>query len=80
MNTETALVRAIEMAGGPANLARSIGIRTQAISQWQKAPANRCRAIEAATNGQVTRYQLRPDVFGDSPEPILRTAEAASHA
>lgn len=25
------------------------------------------KAIEAATQGQVTRYDLRPDVFGSAP-------------
>lgn len=32
-------------------------------------PAEHCRAIEYATGGKVTRYNLRPDVFGDSPNP-----------
>lgn len=31
-------------------------------------PAEHCRAIEEATGGQVTRYDLRPDVFGSGPE------------
>lgn len=45
---------------------------------WQVATARRqashklARAIEAATHGQVTRFALRPDIFGIEPE-----AEAA---
>lgn len=31
-------------------------------------PAEHCRAIEEITGGAVTRYQLRPDVFGTSAE------------
>lgn len=30
-------------------------------------PAEHCRAIEDATGGQVTRYDLRSDVFGENP-------------
>lgn len=30
-------------------------------------PAEHCRAIEEATAGQVTRYDLRPDVYGTDP-------------
>lgn len=41
------------------------------LSQWKtgvrRVPAEHCRAIEQATNGAVTRYDLRPDVFGASP-------------
>ena len=34
-------------------------------------PAEHCRALEAACNYQVTRHELRPDVFGppDSVAP-----------
>lgn len=31
-------------------------------------PAEHCRAIEEATGGQITRYDLRPDVFGEKSE------------
>lgn len=40
---------------------------------WQIATGRRkashvlARAIETATAGQVTRYDLRPDVFGEAP-------------
>lgn len=63
-----ALQKAIEAAGGPASLARHIGVTTQAVSQWKHAPAKRVRAIESATGGLVSRYELRPDVFGTAPE------------
>lgn len=33
-------------------------------------PAEHCRAIEEATGGAVTRYDLRPDVFGENPNQI----------
>lgn len=34
------------------------------------------RRIESATNGAVTRYELRPDVFGTAPD--IKAAEKAA--
>lgn len=60
-----------------AELARLVGVRPQAVDKWLRgrAPAERCRAIEEATGGAVTRYELRPDVFGKAPaEPKRKRA------
>lgn len=50
---------------GPANLARLLGVTPQAINEWKKKkrpiPLDRCTQIEQATNGAVTRKDLRPD-------------------
>lgn len=47
-------------------------ITPQAVFKWTQdgvmVPAERCVAIELATDGAVTRYDLRPDVFGPSPQ------------
>ena len=62
--------KAITEAGGIAEMAAKIGVGPTAVSNWQlrkKVPAERCLAIEAATDGAVTRYELRPDVFGAPP-------------
>ena len=61
--------KAIAFAGGPAALARHIRakgetISTQAISQWQKVPSNRVLIVEDAARREVSRYEMRPDVFG----------------
>lgn len=46
-------------------LARDIGAQSALISQWRNGvrpvPIERCVAIERATDGQVTRRDLRPD-------------------
>lgn len=63
--------RAIQVAGTAAKLAGLVGVVPMTVTQWRRrgqVPAERCRAIEAATNGEVTRYQLRPDVFGEAPD------------
>jgi DNA-binding transcriptional regulator YdaS (Cro superfamily) len=51
-------------------IATLCGITVQAVYKWSKSergiPAEHCRTIECATKGAVTRYDLRPDVFGVS--------------
>jgi DNA-binding transcriptional regulator YdaS (Cro superfamily) len=70
-----ALKKAIDAAGGVTALASRLGVRQSVVSNWLirgQVPSERCREVELAVGGKVTRYELRPDVFG--PEP---TAEAA---
>lgn len=65
-----ALDLAIEIAQGPAALARALGIKPPSIFGWyarKRIPAERCAAIEAATG--VPRHALRPDIF---PVPNLQ--------
>jgi len=61
------LLKAIKFAGGPSVLAEKLGISKQAVSLWKKPPAARCIDIENATLGKVTRYELRPDIYGKKP-------------
>lgn len=61
---DTALEHAIEVAGGVGALADALGISKQAVSGWGKCPAERVLQVEAATQGVVSRYRLRPDIFG----------------
>lgn len=72
MNT-TAIQDAVAIAGSQSELARRIGISQGHLWSWlhrdKKVPAERCAAIERATNGAVSRYALRPDVFGPAPDP-----------
>lgn len=65
------LERAIEIVGGQSKLARAVGTTPQAVHQWRekgRVPGERARAVELATGGQVTRYELRPDIFGAAPD------------
>ena len=65
----TPLRKAIKLAGGLSALAKKLDADPQVVSNWRKrgVPPNRCADVEAAVSGQVTRYQLRPDVFGADP-------------
>lgn len=68
------IARAVEIVGGQTKLARKIGgpVRQAHVWNWlnkgTRVPAEHCIAIERATAGEVSRYELRPDVFGPSPE------------
>lgn len=67
----TPLDRAIEICGGQTGLGRKIGASQQLVAYWQKVrkgrvPAEFARDIELAVDGQVTRKDLRPDLFGDA--------------
>lgn len=68
----TPIMRAIECLTPQtkARLAEVCNQRPQEITRWVKRgqpPARYCLAIENATDGLVTRYDLRPDVFGQAP-------------
>ncbi len=72
-----ALDEACRLMGSQDALARQLTIKSPSISGWRdrgKVPAERCLAIEQATAGQITRQDLRPDVFGESPTTNLREA------
>lgn len=62
------LQKAIDLYGSQAALASALGVTPMAITQWKSrgVPPVRCIDIERATKKQVTRHQLRPDLFGSS--------------
>lgn len=60
------LKKAIEAAGGGAELARQLNVKRQAIYQWREAPPLRVLDIERITG--VSRHELRPDIYGPPPQ------------
>lgn len=58
---DSGLNRAIQAVGGQAELARRIGITQPSISGWNRVPAERVIAVEAATG--ISRIDLRPDLY-----------------
>ncbi|NLS02299.1 helix-turn-helix domain-containing protein [Rhizobium sp. P32RR-XVIII] len=67
-----ALIEARLAAGGSSAIARSLGHLTpQAVLQWRAVPADRVLDVEKISG--ISRYRLRPDVFGLAP----RSEEAA---
>lgn len=63
------LEKAIKIVGSQARLAEHCGprVKQQHISNWlhrdKKVPAEYVLSIEQATGGQVSRYELRPDIY-----------------
>jgi len=66
----TPILTAIAAVGGQRALAQHLGVHPALVSQWatghRPVAAHHVLAIESATG--VSRYELRPDVFGDPPE------------
>ena len=66
MNTK-GIKRAVEVVGSQTQLAERIGVSPQFVSQLVKGvrpvPAALARKIEEGTGGQVSRADLRPDIF-----------------
>lgn len=63
----------ILLAGGASAVAKACEVSPQAVMQWRTAdriPAERVLIIEQLINGAVSRYAMRPDVFG-SPDGSL---------
>ena len=58
----------VNLLGSQTAVANKLEISPQAVSQWLtsgQVPVNRVLDIETLVNGKVTRYQLRPDIYGD---------------
>lgn len=67
---ENGITKAIRLAGSQTALGNILGLSPQAIQKWAAqgfVPSDRCRDVEDKFDGQVTRYELNPRVFGDSP-------------
>ncbi|WP_082494625.1 MULTISPECIES: Cro/CI family transcriptional regulator [unclassified Methylobacterium] len=73
--SEAALKKAIELAGGHAALARSLGISSAAISQWQSCPPLRVLKVEAASG--VPRHELRPDLYQSPASGMVGPSEVS---
>lgn len=69
-----AIADAIRKAGGPTKLGKALGITRQAVEQWRErvVPPEHVLAIEKLTG--ITRYELRPDIYGSPPANPKRRA------
>lgn len=75
MKSQTAIQAAAAEFETVAAFARALGLKSPTVHQWldgsRAVPAGQCLKIEQVTGGKVSRYDLRPDVFG---EPTQRAA------
>jgi len=71
-----ALERAIALAGGQSRLARRLGVSQATVWYWLhkngRAPAEHANAISEASGGEVSKSDLRPDLW-----PGPKAGEAA---
>lgn len=54
-------------------IAELVGVTPGRVSHWicgNPVPAKHCVAIEQATEGRVTRYDLRQDIFGAADDRL----------
>jgi DNA-binding transcriptional regulator YdaS (Cro superfamily) len=58
------IIEACAAVGGVVKLAKLLGITHSAILQWDKVPPNRALDVERVTASRVTRYDMRPDIYG----------------
>lgn len=65
MTEKQALEAAIAALGNASRLAEALGIRPEAVYQWDRCPAPRVLSVERLTG--ISRYDLRPDIFGEKP-------------
>lgn len=61
--------------GRRVELAKRLGVRPSAISQWRQVPAHRTAAIEAATG--IPRQKLRPDLYAGMTSTHKTVGEGA---
>lgn len=64
--TLNAIRKVIDLVGGSSELARRCDVRAQAIQYWLKigkVPAERVLQMEKMVKGEVSRHDLRPDIY-----------------
>ena len=79
--------QAISESGGVGKLASALGVVQSAVSNWRirgNVPAEHCAGIEIATNGVVTRRDLRPDdwqkIWPELAQATVHQGQAATQA
>lgn len=60
----------IEYLGGASAVGCLLGITSQAVSQWRVIPVARALQLEKLTENKVSRYDMRPDIFGQPPREL----------
>ena len=59
--TDEITLMAIKVAGGPAALAKELGIKTPSVYSWRQVPPKRVQAVSKLTG--IPPEKLRPDLY-----------------
>lgn len=66
MNLE--IIAAVRLFGSQTEFAKIVGVKQPSVFSWMsgktKPSAKNAIQIEKATNGALTRAEIRPDIFG----------------
>ncbi|GAA3555956.1 transcriptional regulator [Marinobacter xestospongiae] len=57
--------------GSKVEVARVCGVKPPTLHNWTRIPAHHVLALEAAVKakgGDIDRYSLRPDIYGQRPQ------------
>lgn len=76
---DSMLKKVTECLGTKVEVARICGVQPPTLHGWKRVPAHHVLALEAAIKakgGDIDRYSMRPDIFGDAPESIERKSVA----
>jgi DNA-binding transcriptional regulator YdaS (Cro superfamily) len=57
----------VTMLGGAQTVADMLGLSRPAIRFWKRVPAHYVLALEGAGKGKLSRYRMRPDIYGPAP-------------
>jgi DNA-binding transcriptional regulator YdaS (Cro superfamily) len=69
MSTSNVFQKLVDHFGSARKLAEALNVKPQSVGKWRnQIPAERVREIERLTDRAVTRYEMRPDVFGETPD------------
>lgn len=73
---ETAVERAVRLAGGQSALARAVGVTPQAVQQWvTQGRISYRKVIDVERVTGVPRYELRPDLYPAQEDEAVRKME-----
>lgn len=62
------LEKAVQRVGSASELARRLGVTPAAVLQWDRVPP--LRVLDVERESGVSRYELRPDIYGVQSEAI----------
>lgn len=60
-------LKSIRSKATNADIARWAKVTRQAVGTWKKVPAERVLALEKRPELGLSRYDMRPDIYGDGP-------------
>jgi DNA-binding transcriptional regulator YdaS (Cro superfamily) len=58
--------KVIDEIGSATKLAEIAGVSLPAVSQWDEIPIKHVLKIEKAVKSKITRYDMRPDIYGEA--------------